>query len=215
MPKKGGNISLSSYDDIFQTDQSREEAQQERVQEIPLSELHPFKGHPFKVLDDEAMQKQSLSLSILLVADKVATDYLFRDGEYITIEQAKTVLINRNDLSDNERCYRYLQDKIAMNNQRFDMDTKVEKWGTLEKGVAIIYNQAFKELCKSGGFSDKAFLSWADRKGLIETQGGRMTKVDGNPIRCVFLRLNDNIDKDGFEPVETMDKYEQEELPFK
>ena len=57
MPKKGGNISLSSYDDIFQTDQSREEAQQERVQEIPLSELHPFKGHPFKVLDDEAMQK--------------------------------------------------------------------------------------------------------------------------------------------------------------
>lgn len=168
--------------------------------------------------DDEAMQKQSLSLSILLVADKVATDYLFRDGEYITIEQAKTVLINRNDLSDNERCYRYLQDKIAMNNQRFDMDTKVEKWGTLEKGVAIIYNQAFKELCKSGGFSDKAFLSWADRKGLIETQGGRMTKVkkvDGNPIRCVFLRLNDNIDKDGFEPVETMDKYEQEELPFK
>lgn len=40
-------------------------------------------------------------------------------------------------------------------------------------------------------------------------------KVDGNPIRCVFLRLNDNIDKDGFEPVETMDKYEQEELPFK
>ena len=63
--------------------------------------------------DDEAMQKQSLSLSILLVADKVATDYLFRDGEYITIEQAKTVLINRNDLSDNERCYRYLQDKIG------------------------------------------------------------------------------------------------------
>ena len=57
MPKKNGNISLSSYDDIFQTDQSREEAQQERVQEIPLSELHPFKGHPFKVLDDDAMQK--------------------------------------------------------------------------------------------------------------------------------------------------------------
>lgn len=54
MPKKGGNISLSSYDDIFRP---TSEAQQERVQEIKLSELHPFKGHPFKVLDDEAMQK--------------------------------------------------------------------------------------------------------------------------------------------------------------
>ena len=63
MPKKGGNISLSSYDDIFQTDQSRKEAQQERVQEIKLSDLHPFKGHPFKVVDDEAMQKTVESIA--------------------------------------------------------------------------------------------------------------------------------------------------------
>ena len=57
MPRKGANISLSSYDDIFETDTSRNEAKQERVQEIPLSELHPFEGHPFKVVDDEEMQK--------------------------------------------------------------------------------------------------------------------------------------------------------------
>jgi ParB family chromosome partitioning protein len=57
MPRKGANISLSSYDDIFETDTSRDEAKQERVQEIPLSELHPFEGHPFKVVDDEEMQK--------------------------------------------------------------------------------------------------------------------------------------------------------------
>lgn len=57
MPRKGANISLSSYDDIFETDTSRDEAKQERVQEIQLSELHPFEGHPFKVVDDEEMQK--------------------------------------------------------------------------------------------------------------------------------------------------------------
>lgn len=57
MPRKGVNISLSSYDDIFETDTSRNEAKQERVQEIPLSDLHPFEGHPFKVVDDEEMQK--------------------------------------------------------------------------------------------------------------------------------------------------------------
>ena len=77
-----------------------------------------------KLHDDEVMQKQSMSLAILLTADKIATDYLFKDGEYITLEEAKGVLINRNDLSDNERCYRYLQDKIAMNHQRFDAETK-------------------------------------------------------------------------------------------
>lgn len=191
----------------------------EALKSIGKEELQRMQKEFQKELkDDEAMQKQSLSLAILLTADKVATDYLFRDGEYITIKQAKTVLINRNDLSDNERCYRYLKDKIAMNEQKFDAENKVEQWGILEEGRAIIYNQAFKDLCKNGGFSDKAFLSWADRKGLIETQGGRMTKVKkvgGNPVRCVFLKLNENLDEDGFESVETMEMYEQEELPFK
>ena len=62
MQKKGANISLKGYDDIFSTDQSRAEAQQERVQEIPLSELHPFEGHPFRVVDDEEMMKTAESV---------------------------------------------------------------------------------------------------------------------------------------------------------
>ena len=62
MQKKGANISLKGYDDIFSTDQSRVEAQQERVQEIPLSELHPFEGHPFRVVDDEEMMKTAESV---------------------------------------------------------------------------------------------------------------------------------------------------------
>ena len=62
MQKKGANISLKGYDDIFSTDQSRAEAKQERVQEIPLSELHPFEGHPFRVVDDEEMMKTAESV---------------------------------------------------------------------------------------------------------------------------------------------------------
>jgi len=62
MQKKGVNISLKGYDDIFSTEQSRAEAQQERVQEIPLSELHPFEGHPFRVVDDEEMMKTAESV---------------------------------------------------------------------------------------------------------------------------------------------------------
>ncbi|MCC2128787.1 ParB/RepB/Spo0J family partition protein [Oscillospiraceae bacterium CLA-AA-H272] len=62
MQRKGANISLKGYDDIFSTDQSRAESQQERVQEIPLSELHPFEGHPFRVVDDEEMMKTAESV---------------------------------------------------------------------------------------------------------------------------------------------------------
>ena len=62
MPKRNANISLSSYDDIFSTEESRAEAKQERVQEIPLLELHPFEGHPFRVVDDEDMMKTAESV---------------------------------------------------------------------------------------------------------------------------------------------------------
>ena len=61
MPKRGGNINLSSYDDIFSTEESRKEesltAGEEVVRQIPLSELHPFQNHPFQVRDDEEMAK--------------------------------------------------------------------------------------------------------------------------------------------------------------
>lgn len=63
MPKRGGNISLTSYDDIFETDESRAESQLERVQSIRLSELVPFKEHPFKVVDDEAMLRTTESIA--------------------------------------------------------------------------------------------------------------------------------------------------------
>ena len=63
MPRKGGNISLSSYDDIFSTEESREAASKEQVQQIPISELHPFEGHPFRVVDDEAMMRTVESIS--------------------------------------------------------------------------------------------------------------------------------------------------------
>ena len=54
---------MSSYDDIFETDESRAEAQLERVQKIPISELVPFKDHPFKVVDDEAMLRTTESIA--------------------------------------------------------------------------------------------------------------------------------------------------------
>ena len=57
MPKNILNVSLKGADDIFSTEESRQEQQREQVQQIPIGELFPFKNHPFKVLDDESMQR--------------------------------------------------------------------------------------------------------------------------------------------------------------
>lgn len=57
MPKRGANVSLSSYDEIFSTEETRSQDNLEKIQNLPLAELHPFQNHPFKVVDNEAMQR--------------------------------------------------------------------------------------------------------------------------------------------------------------
>ena len=63
MPKRGANVSLSSYDEIFSTEKTRSQDNLEKIQNLPLAELHPFQNHPFKVLDDEAMQRTAESVA--------------------------------------------------------------------------------------------------------------------------------------------------------
>lgn len=189
----------------------------EIIKELGEDEIRSIqKEFQKQLLDTDKMQKQSISLSIVLTADKIATDYIFKDGQYISVEEAKKVLIDRNELSDNERCYHFIQDKVAMNGHRFDTITSCEKWGIVENGYAIFYNSAFDQICKDGGFSKKSFLSWAAKKGIIQqdSKGNhtKQKKIDGKNSRCVFLQLNleENVDDDGFASIDET----QEELPF-
>lgn len=169
-----------------------------------------------KLDNDEKMQKQSLSLSIVLTADKIATDYIFKDDEYIDIEEAKQTLIDKNELSDNERCYRFIVDKVAMNPARFDPQNEVvEKWGIIEDGYAVIISTVMSDLCKQSGFSRVSFLKWANDKNLLLTNKGRtdsLKKFNGTPVRCVKLKLSDNSDfSSGFEQIEMINN---DILPF-
>lgn len=189
----------------------------EIIKELGEDEIRSIqKEFQKQLLDTDKMQKQSISLSIVLTADKIATDYIFKDGQYISMEEAKKVLIDRNELSDNERCYHFIQDKVAMNGHRFDAMTSCEKWGIVENGYAIFYNSAFDQICKDGGFSKKSFLSWAAKKGIIQqdSKGNhtKQKKIDGKNSRCVFLQLNleESVDNDGFASIDET----QEELPF-
>ena len=86
MPKNSLNVSLKGADDIFSTEESRQEQQREQVQQIPIGELFPFKNHPFKVLDDESMQRTVESveqygvLSPLIARPRPEGGYAHRAG---------------------------------------------------------------------------------------------------------------------------------------
>lgn len=145
------------------------------LKEIGVEGLMEIQKNFLDELDnDEKMQKQSLSLSIVLTADKIATDYIFKDGEYIDIEEAKQVLIDKNELSDNERCYRYILDRVVANRGRFDpRNENIEQWGIIEDNYVLMISTALSRLCKEEGYSRLSFLKWASDKGLIQGNGGR------------------------------------------
>lgn len=192
------------------------------VKEMPIETIKALQRHYQELVQDaDKMQKQSISLSIVLTADKIATDYLFYDGQYINLQAAKELLTEKEMVSENERAYWYIMDKVSMNEQRFDYDTKCEKWGEtlldpqMGKKV-IIYSAAFDEICRAGNFSRKAFLAWCIKKDLIETDSrGYPTKtrrVGSMTVKSIYLKVVDEIPK-GFKNSQT-NKENEEDISF-
>lgn len=163
----------------------------------------------------EKEEKQIAPLSILLTADKIATDYLFKDGIYLDINKCIKCLKNKSEVSEHERAFEYIMSEISINMSKFKPDSsgeyKGEIWGCIEKPYVIIQSNAFNRMCERGNFSNKAFLSWAARNGKIkQDKNGKNTvlkRLNGPPTRCVWLQIPEE-DMD-FEPAD-----EQERMVF-
>lgn len=152
------------------------------VLDIGLDRVAEMQQETFKAIkNDEYEDKQLRSLSALLVADRIATDTLFKDGRYLQFADIERCLTNKNTLSENERCYEYIIGECAINENRFvptgrDGDYLGEVWGKYFKDksgvecIAVITN-VLRRICLNGGFSVKAFLSWAEKKGILLTDG--------------------------------------------
>ena len=162
-------------------------------------------------------EKQMLPLSVLMTADKIATDYLFHDGVYMDLEELLTHLKDRDDVSEYTRAYEYLKSEIAVNGNRFiqapEQDYVTgELWGKIEGSYVYIYKSAFDRLCAGGNISPKGFLSWAKTHDAINADDGRTTKLKriGNnpPQRCVALKIGDD------EDFVAIDEEDLKELPF-
>lgn len=166
----------------------------------------------------EKEEKQTIPLSVMLTADKIATDIIFKDGIYLDIDRCVDALKNKGEVSENDRAYEFIMSEISININKFEPDDdgnyKGECWGCIENGYAIILVNAFNRMCERGSFSNKGFLSWAAKNKLIlQDSGGKNTRNkrfgQSNP-RCVWLKMESGLtDTDGFVLVD-----EQDHLPF-
>ena len=191
------------------------------IKEIGVDQVQEIQKEALKEVEKLGkMKKQSISMSIILTADRIATDYLFKDGVYLDIEEISGILKSESDISENERCYDYIIGEIARNRQHFknekDNGFPLECWGTSDKEYTYIIKNVFDRMCRDCNYNSSAFLSWAKQRGLITAYSGRTTKkkrIDGVLTSVVGIK-NDNSDKidDDFHLID--DDSGQFEVPF-
>ena len=171
MKSSAKKVELAPYDDLFSTEESRQDAKLEKIQEIPLSELHPFKGHPFKVKDDEAMMETADSVrqyGILVpaiarpdpeggyelvaghrrhraseLAEKETMPVIIRDLD----DDAATIImvdsnLQRESLLPSERAFAYKMKLEAMKHQGARGDLTSSQLGTKLRADELLAQQA-------------------------------------------------------------------------
>lgn len=166
----------------------------EKVREIQKKYLDLIKDYTKK--HEAKEEKQIIPMSILMTADEISEEYIFKDGVRLDFEKCVGLLKSLGEVSEHKRAYNYIVETVEMNRElHFESSDKVStRWGTIEDGYAIIIATVFSELMKKGNFQDKAFLSWARKNDLIVASKDRMKKqkkfdATGTPVWCIWLKL--------------------------
>ena len=200
------------------------------IKDLPVEALQRLRREFEQKIKDEAKkqnsekeEKQILPMSLLLTADKIATDYIFEDGIYLDIPFMVSQLKDVNEVSEGQRAYDTIMDYVEMYKAKFTdsiTDFAPEKWGFIKDGYVNINPAAFKEIAKKENFSVKAFCSWAKAKDVLKANSDNqsVTKLNRKSVRFYCIKMDNeepkksetgtNTEKDGFVDASQM------ELPF-
>lgn len=157
----------------------------------------------------EAMQKQISSMAAILLADELATKYIFMDGRNLSPKEVTKFISDKSSVLEDNRCYEYLIGVLDEKGQHFDIQyDSIDQWGekqTLEDGTEYInfYVNAFSEIMEKGGFSRRAFTRWAKAEGLLRWNTGDNRDVlhvksripGGKMKRYISLKIVSDLDE--------------------
>lgn len=155
--------------------------------------------------DKDRLQKQCISMSLILTADTLASGYIFEDSNALTTEDVAKFIKKESDISEDEKCLEYLYGKIVENQGRFVTDESSsaypEVWGRISERENRVYiiQSTFERIIRDAGYSPKSFSRWADAKGLIKHEKNRNYRSvriipGGKPIRVFDIEWKDNLD---------------------
>ena len=209
MPKKGANISLSSYDDIFETDESRADSQLEKVQKIPINELVPFKNHPFKVVDDEAMLRTTESIAQFGVLTPLIARPLEDGGYEIISGHRRAHAAEAAGLTEVPVIVRDMDDDAAT---VLMVDSNLQREQILPSERAFAYKMKLEAMKHQGERTDlqgELTSRQVGEKLQTQTSVGEMSDQIGESQRQIqrFIRLTNLIP-------ELLDMVDQKQISF-
>ena len=202
MTKGGLNVSLKGADDIFSTEESRQEQQREQVQQIPIAELHPFTNHPFKVLDDESMQRTVESVEQYGVLSPPIARPRPEGGYEIISGHRRQHAAQLVGLETLPVIVRQMDDNAAV---LLMVDSNLQRENILPSERAFAYKMKLEALKKQGARSD---LTSRQIVGKLETADlvGKGSGESGRQVQR-FIRLTNLIP-------ELLDMVDEKEIAF-
>ena len=143
----------------------------------------------------EATEKQAMAASVILAADALIDEWIFKDGKLLKFDDIVPYLSTKKQVSANDRALEFLYDFIAINQSKFSINEYGEFgneiWGITKPSHTYIIKTMFDKIMQNEGYNPTAFLSWARRNNIIEFESGHNTKrvrVNGNQCRCVCIK---------------------------
>ena len=157
MPIDNGNLALKGLDDLFSTEENRQEEQREQVQQIPIDALHPFTNHPFKVLDDEAMTRTVESIAQYgVLAPLIARPRPDGDGYEIISGHRRQYAAKLAGLDTLPVIVRQMSDDAAV---ILMVDSNLQREHILPSERALAYKMKLDAMRRSGGRPSKENVS--------------------------------------------------------
>lgn len=142
---------------------------------------------------NDATDKQAMAASVILVADALATEWIFQDDRALTVADIEEFLKSNTSVSLADRGYEILCDWVAVNASKLSGATESgECYGLIEDNTAYIIRYIFNRVCAENSINPKAFLGHLKAKGLIETRGKGYTKtkrIGHQTPDCVWLKI--------------------------
>ena len=153
-----------------------------------------YKKHFRALSENDTTEKQAMAAAVILTADELATDWLFQDGNAVTVQEISGFLASRAAVSSGRRGYEYFCDWAAQNANRLRQDNEQgDVYGVISGAQVCIIRKVFNQVAEEAGFSPAALLSYLKEENLIETRGRAMTcsrRINGGRTECVCLRVD-------------------------